>query len=66
MYRRLGIDVVKRDRYTQLAPVDPGDNADFHVEEPVLDAKEGGNLAACHYPMTDDEIARRVPTAAVE
>jgi oligopeptide/dipeptide ABC transporter ATP-binding protein len=36
------------------------------VEEPLLDAKEGGNLAACHYPMTDDEIARRVPTAAVE
>src|SRR2546423_554968 len=36
------------------------------VEEPILDAKEGGNLAACHYPMTDDEIARRVPTAAVE
>jgi peptide/nickel transport system ATP-binding protein/oligopeptide transport system ATP-binding protein len=37
-----------------------------NVEEPLLDPKEGGNLAACHYPMTDDEIARRVPTAAVE
>jgi peptide/nickel transport system ATP-binding protein/oligopeptide transport system ATP-binding protein len=35
------------------------------VEEPLLDAKDGGNLAACHYPLTDDEIARRVPTAAV-
>jgi peptide/nickel transport system ATP-binding protein/oligopeptide transport system ATP-binding protein len=35
------------------------------VEEPLLDPKEGGNLAACHYPLTDDEIARRVPTAAV-
>jgi peptide/nickel transport system ATP-binding protein/oligopeptide transport system ATP-binding protein len=34
------------------------------VEEPFLDAKEGGNLAACHYPLTDDEVARRVPTAA--
>ncbi|MEA2323368.1 MAG: peptide/nickel transport system ATP-binding protein [Solirubrobacteraceae bacterium] len=34
------------------------------VEEPLLDAKEGGNLAACHYPLTDDEIAQRVPTAA--
>ena len=34
------------------------------VEEPVLDVKAGGNLAACHYPLTDDEIARRVPTAA--
>jgi oligopeptide/dipeptide ABC transporter ATP-binding protein len=35
-----------------------------NVEEPLLDAKEGGNLAACHYPMTDEEIARRVPSAA--
>jgi oligopeptide/dipeptide ABC transporter ATP-binding protein len=34
------------------------------VEEPLLDAKAGGNVAACHYPLTDEEIARRVPTAA--
>jgi oligopeptide/dipeptide ABC transporter ATP-binding protein len=34
------------------------------VEEPLLDVKEGGNVAACHYPLTDDEVARRVPTAA--
>jgi peptide/nickel transport system ATP-binding protein/oligopeptide transport system ATP-binding protein len=34
------------------------------VEEPALDAKEGGNLAACHYPLTDDEVAQRVPTSA--
>jgi peptide/nickel transport system ATP-binding protein/oligopeptide transport system ATP-binding protein len=34
------------------------------VEEPLLDPKEGGNVAACHYPLTDEEIARRVPTAA--
>jgi oligopeptide/dipeptide ABC transporter ATP-binding protein len=34
------------------------------VEEPLLAVKEGGNVAACHYPLTDDEIARRVPTAA--
>jgi oligopeptide/dipeptide ABC transporter ATP-binding protein len=34
------------------------------VEEPLLAPKEGGNLAACHYPLTDDEIAQRVPTAA--
>ena len=34
------------------------------VEEPLLDVKAGGNLAACHYPLTDDEITRRVPTAA--
>ena len=34
------------------------------VDEPALERKDGGNLAACHYPLTDDEIARRVPTAA--
>jgi oligopeptide/dipeptide ABC transporter ATP-binding protein len=34
------------------------------VEEPLIAVKEGGNLAACHYPLTDEEIARRVPTAA--
>jgi len=34
------------------------------VEEPVLERKEGGNLAACHYPLTSEEIAKRVPTAA--
>jgi oligopeptide/dipeptide ABC transporter ATP-binding protein len=35
-----------------------------NVDEPLLDTKQGGNLAACHFPLTDDEIARRVPTAA--
>ena len=34
------------------------------VDEPLLEPKEGGNLAACHFPLTDEEIARRVPTAA--
>jgi peptide/nickel transport system ATP-binding protein/oligopeptide transport system ATP-binding protein len=34
------------------------------VEEPLLEVKSGGNNAACHYPLTDDEIATRVPTAA--
>jgi peptide/nickel transport system ATP-binding protein/oligopeptide transport system ATP-binding protein len=34
------------------------------VEEPLLARKDGGNVAACHFPLTDDEIARRVPTAA--
>jgi oligopeptide/dipeptide ABC transporter ATP-binding protein len=33
------------------------------VDEPVLEAKEGGNLAACHFPLTDAEVAERVPTA---
>jgi oligopeptide/dipeptide ABC transporter ATP-binding protein len=35
-----------------------------NVVEPLLSPKEGGNVAACHYPLTDEEIARRVPTAA--
>jgi oligopeptide/dipeptide ABC transporter ATP-binding protein len=35
-----------------------------NVDEPLLDLKQGGNLAACHFPLTDEEIAERVPTAA--
>jgi peptide/nickel transport system ATP-binding protein/oligopeptide transport system ATP-binding protein len=33
--------------------------------EPELEATEGGNFAACHFPLTDDEIRDRVPTASV-
>jgi oligopeptide/dipeptide ABC transporter ATP-binding protein len=36
-----------------------------NVEEPLLEPKEGGNIAACHFPLTGEEIAARVPTAAV-
>jgi peptide/nickel transport system ATP-binding protein/oligopeptide transport system ATP-binding protein len=36
------------------------------VEEPLLDRKTGGNLAACHFPLTDDEVRDRVPVAAAE
>jgi oligopeptide/dipeptide ABC transporter ATP-binding protein len=36
-----------------------------NVEEPLLEVKEGGNVAACHYPLTDPEIIERVPTAHV-
>jgi peptide/nickel transport system ATP-binding protein/oligopeptide transport system ATP-binding protein len=35
------------------------------VETPELSPKEGGNVAACHFPLTDQEIADRVPTAKV-
>jgi oligopeptide/dipeptide ABC transporter ATP-binding protein len=34
------------------------------VTYPELEVKDGGNLTACHFPLTDEEIARRVPTAA--
>jgi oligopeptide/dipeptide ABC transporter ATP-binding protein len=29
------------------------------VDEPVLEPKEGGNLAACHFPLADGEVAGR-------
>ncbi len=35
-----------------------------NVDEPLLEVKAGGNVAACHFPLTDEEIAARVPTAA--
>src|SRR5689334_12846448 len=34
------------------------------IEDPPLEPKEGGNLAACHFPLTDAEVAERVPTPA--
>jgi oligopeptide/dipeptide ABC transporter ATP-binding protein len=34
------------------------------VQDPPLEPKEGGNVAACHFPLSDEEIAKRVPTAA--
>ena len=36
------------------------------IEEPLLDPKSGGNLAACHFPLTEDEVRDRVPVAAVD
>jgi peptide/nickel transport system ATP-binding protein/oligopeptide transport system ATP-binding protein len=36
------------------------------VEEPLLDAKPGGNVAACHFPLTDEEVRERVPVAGAE
>jgi peptide/nickel transport system ATP-binding protein/oligopeptide transport system ATP-binding protein len=32
-------------------------------DEPLLEPKEGGNVAACHFPLTDAEVLERVPTA---
>jgi oligopeptide/dipeptide ABC transporter ATP-binding protein len=32
-------------------------------EDPPLEPKDGGNLAACHFPLTDAEVAERVPTS---
>jgi oligopeptide/dipeptide ABC transporter ATP-binding protein len=33
------------------------------TEAPELERKDGGNLAACHFPLTDDEVHERVPSA---
>jgi oligopeptide/dipeptide ABC transporter ATP-binding protein len=33
------------------------------LEEPLLEPKEGGNVAACHFPLTDAEVLERVPSA---
>jgi oligopeptide/dipeptide ABC transporter ATP-binding protein len=33
------------------------------IEEPLLEPKEGGNIAACHFPLTDAEVAERIPSA---
>jgi peptide/nickel transport system ATP-binding protein/oligopeptide transport system ATP-binding protein len=32
--------------------------------DPPLEEKDGGNIAACHFPLTDAEVLERVPTAA--
>jgi peptide/nickel transport system ATP-binding protein/oligopeptide transport system ATP-binding protein len=33
------------------------------VDEPLLEGKPGGSIAACHYPLTDEEVAARLPVA---
>ena len=33
------------------------------VDDPPLEAKPGGSVAACHYPLTDQEVAARLPLA---
>jgi oligopeptide/dipeptide ABC transporter ATP-binding protein len=33
------------------------------MEQPELEPKQGGNVAACHFPLTDAEVLERVPTA---
>jgi peptide/nickel transport system ATP-binding protein/oligopeptide transport system ATP-binding protein len=34
-------------------------------QAPPLEVKEGGNLAACHFPLTDAEVIERVPSARI-
>jgi peptide/nickel transport system ATP-binding protein/oligopeptide transport system ATP-binding protein len=56
------------------SPTNPPDACRFHtrcwkavkghcdVVDPPLEPKEGGNIAACHYPLSDAEVAERVPS----
>jgi oligopeptide/dipeptide ABC transporter ATP-binding protein len=34
------------------------------AEEPLLEPKEGGNVAACHFPLDQGEISESLPTRA--
>ncbi|CAA9473802.1 MAG: Oligopeptide transport ATP-binding protein OppF [uncultured Solirubrobacteraceae bacterium] len=56
------------------SPTNPPKACPFHTrcwkaqeicatETPQLEVKDGGNLAACHFPLTDAEVADRVPSA---
>ncbi len=56
------------------SPTNPPPGCRFHTrcwkaqsicstEDPPLETKDGGNLAACHFPMTDPEVLERVPSA---
>jgi oligopeptide/dipeptide ABC transporter ATP-binding protein len=56
------------------SPTNPPPGCRFHTrcwkaqelcrqEDPELTTKDGGNLAACHFPLTDAEVLERVPTA---
>jgi oligopeptide/dipeptide ABC transporter ATP-binding protein len=56
------------------SPANPPSACRFHTrcpkaqalcsdQEPMLDRKAGGGVAACHYPLTDEEVATRLPAA---
>jgi hypothetical protein len=33
------------------------------LQTPRLEPKKGGNLAACHFPLTDEEVEAQTPRA---
>jgi peptide/nickel transport system ATP-binding protein/oligopeptide transport system ATP-binding protein len=35
-------------------------------QKPVLEVKQGGNLAACHFPLSDAEVAEQVPATSAQ
>ena len=67
--RRRGRQVLRGD---VPSPTDPPAACRFHtrcpkcqdlctVQEPPLEAKAGGNVAACHFPLTDAEAEQHLP-----
>jgi peptide/nickel transport system ATP-binding protein/oligopeptide transport system ATP-binding protein len=56
------------------SPTNPPSGCRFHTRcwkaqdvcttvDPPLETKDGGNRAACHFPLSDAEVLERVPTA---
>jgi peptide/nickel transport system ATP-binding protein len=56
------------------SPANPPQACRFHTrcpkaqpkcsqDDPVLEPKPGGSVAACHFPLTDEEVATRLPVA---
>jgi oligopeptide/dipeptide ABC transporter ATP-binding protein len=56
------------------SPANPPSACRFHTrcpkaqplcsdQEPLLETKPGGGVAACHYPLTDEEVATQLPLA---
>jgi peptide/nickel transport system ATP-binding protein/oligopeptide transport system ATP-binding protein len=56
------------------SPANPPSACRFHTrcpkaqpvcseQDPALEAKRGGSVAACHFPLTDDEVASSLPLA---
>jgi oligopeptide/dipeptide ABC transporter ATP-binding protein len=56
------------------SPLDPPPACRFHTrcwkaqdicreQAPELEVKDGGNVAACHFPLSDAEVLERVPSA---
>ena len=56
------------------SPTNPPPGCRFHTrcwkaqevcrtDDPPLEVKQGGNLATCHFPLTDAEVLERVPSA---
>jgi oligopeptide/dipeptide ABC transporter ATP-binding protein len=59
------------------SPTNPPQACRFHTrcwkaqeicrtEDPPLEVKDGGNVAACHFPLTDAEVAERVPSTKAQ